>query len=240
MAATKSIVADLNHGDKLNEKNYDVWHRKIQYLLEKQDMLETITQPMAEPEQGTTAQHRRDLEAYQAYKRKDRVARILMLSSMKNDLMLRFERHRSAQAVWDAVKVQYGGTSTTRLRQLTLKFDGYKKRQNETMRQHLTIMSNMISELRAAGHDMTDEQQVQSVIRSLPSNWEHMRVNLTHNQNIKTFDDVARHVELEEDRLLSEKPANEAFMTESKSRGAKGSRRKNWKGKGFQKGKKRN
>ena len=125
MAVTKSIVADLNHGDKLNEKNYDVWHRKIQYLLEEQDMLETITQPMAEPEQSTTAQHRRDLEAY---KRKDRVARILMLSSMKNDLMLRFERHRSAQAVWDAVKVQYGGTSTTRRRQLTLMFDGYKKR----------------------------------------------------------------------------------------------------------------
>ena len=170
MAATKSIVADLNHGDKLNEKNYDVWHRKIQYLLEEQDMLETITQQMTEPEQGTTAQHRRDLEAYQAYKRKDRVARILMLSSMKNDLMLRFERHRSVQAVWDVVKVQYGGTSITRLCQLTLKFDGYKKHQNDTMRQHLTIMSNMISELRAAGHDMTDEQQVQYVIRSLPSN----------------------------------------------------------------------
>ena len=32
------------------------------------------------------------------------------------------------------------------------------------------VMSNMISELRAAGHDMTDEQQVQSVIRFLPSN----------------------------------------------------------------------
>ena len=200
-------------------------------------MLKTITQPMAELEQDTTAQHRRDLEAYQAYKCKDRVARILMLSSMKNDLMLRFERHRSTQAVWDAVKVQYGGTSTTRLRQLTLKFDDYKKRQNDTIRQHLTIMSNMISELRAAEHDMTDEQQVQSVIRSLPSNWEHMRVNLTHNENIKTFDDVARHVELEEDRLLSEKPANETFMTVSKSRRAKGSRRKNWKCKGFQKGK---
>ena len=80
------------------------------------------------------------------------------------------------------------------------------------MRQHLTIMFNMISELRAAGHDMTDEQQVQSVIRSFPSNWEHMHVNLTHNENIKTFDDVARHVELEEDHLLSENPANEAFM----------------------------
>ena len=83
--------------------------------------------------------------------------------------MLRFERHHSAQTVWDAVKVQYGGTSTTRLHQLTLKFDGYKKRQNHTMRQHFTVMSNMISELRAAEHEMIYEQQVQVMICSLPS-----------------------------------------------------------------------
>ena len=43
MAATKSIIADLNQREKLNEKNYNVWHRKIQYVLEEQDMLETIT-----------------------------------------------------------------------------------------------------------------------------------------------------------------------------------------------------
>ena len=44
-----------------------------------------------------------------------------------------------------------------------------------------------------------------------------MRVNLTHNDNIKTFDDVAHHVKLEEDCLLVEKPVQEAFMTENKS-----------------------
>ena len=64
----------------------------------------------------------------------------------------------------------------------------------------------MISELRVAGHEMLNEQQVQAMIHSLPSHWEHMRVNLTHNDNIKTFDDVARHVELDEDKLLAEKP----------------------------------
>jgi len=96
MAASKSIIADLNHGDKLSEKNYNVWHRKIKYLLEEQEMLETITQPMAKPEQENTAQHKLDMEAYQTYKHKDRVARILMLSSMRNDIMLCFERHRSA------------------------------------------------------------------------------------------------------------------------------------------------
>ena len=97
-------------------------------------MLETITQPMVEPEQGNTTQHKLDMDTYQSYKRKDRVARILMLSSMRNDIMLHFERHCSAQSVWDAIKIQYEGTSTTRLCQLTLKFDGYKKRQNQMMR----------------------------------------------------------------------------------------------------------
>jgi hypothetical protein len=133
-------------------------------------MLETITQLMVEPEQGNTTQHKLDMEAYQTYKRKDHVTHILMLSSMRNDIMLRFERHRSAQTVWDVVKIQYGETFTTRLHQLTLKFDGYKKRQNHTMRQHLAVMFNIISELRGVGHEMTDEQYVQVVICSLPSN----------------------------------------------------------------------
>jgi hypothetical protein len=57
----------------------------------------------------------------------------------------------------------------------------------------------MISELRGVRHKIIDEQQVQVVIRYLPSNWKYMRVNLTHNDNIKTFDDVACHVKLEED-----------------------------------------
>ena len=55
------------------------------------------------------------------------------------------------------------------------------------------------------------------MIRSLPSHWEHLHVKLTHNDNIKTFDDVARHIELEKDRVLAEKPIQEAFMKENES-----------------------
>ena len=58
MVATRSIVAYMNQGDKLNDKNHDVWHHKIQYLLEEQDMLEIVTQSMVEPEHGMTAQHK--------------------------------------------------------------------------------------------------------------------------------------------------------------------------------------
>ena len=58
-------------------------------------------------------------------------------------------------------------------------------------------MSFMIRELKLARNNLTDEQQVQAVIHSLPSSWETMCQNLTHNENIKTFDDVTRYLELE-------------------------------------------
>ena len=63
----------------------------------------------------------------------------------------------------------------------------------------------MITELKSAGHQLTDEQQVQAVIRSLPASWEHMKVNMTHNESIKTFADIAHHLELEDERLESAK-----------------------------------
>lgn len=80
---------------------------------------------MAEFKHGTTVttQHRRDMEAYQAYKCKDRVAWILMRNSMKTDLMLHFKNHYKAMTVEDTMKIPFGGASTTKLRQLTLKFD---------------------------------------------------------------------------------------------------------------------
>jgi hypothetical protein len=53
-----------------------------------------------------------------------------------------------------------------------------------------------------------------------------MCVNLTHNDNIKTFNDVAHHFELEEDLIHAEKPINKVFISETKMHGAYGSKYK--------------
>ncbi|KAK0598685.1 hypothetical protein LWI29_036999 [Acer saccharum] len=137
--------------------------------------------------------------------------------------------------MWIALKDKFGGTSTTKLRRLTIKFDTYRKRQNHDMRQHLREMSNMIRELKSAGHTLTDEQQIQAVIRSLPNSWENMKINMTHNDNIKTFDDISRHVELEDERLEAAKASGQLYMAESSKRKTKGFKRKGKNG-NFQKG----
>ena len=44
-----------------------------------------------------------------------------------------------------------------------------------------------------------------------------MYQNLTHNENIKTFEDVARHLELEAERLEAAKPISSMHMAETSS-----------------------
>ncbi|KAF7810701.1 UBN2_3 domain-containing protein [Senna tora] len=86
--AAKSIVADLNKGDKLNGDNYDIWHRKVQFLLEEQEVIEAIRNVMVEPSgEGPAQQVRRDTESYRTWQRKNSVGRILLLSSMEIDIM---------------------------------------------------------------------------------------------------------------------------------------------------------
>uniref|UniRef100_A0A2N9H4Y7 CCHC-type domain-containing protein n=1 Tax=Fagus sylvatica TaxID=28930 RepID=A0A2N9H4Y7_FAGSY len=81
---------------------------------------------MEEPEQGNSAQNRRNLEAYQSWRKKDRCARFTMLSNMHNDLIGEFESYGTAQDMWIALKAKFGGTMVTRLRALTLKFDTFR------------------------------------------------------------------------------------------------------------------
>ena len=60
----------------------------------------------------------------------------------------------------------------------------------------------MIRELKTSEHVLTDEQQVEAVIKSLPKSWEHMVVNMRHNESVKTFDDIVHHLELEAERVV--------------------------------------
>ncbi|KAH0748633.1 hypothetical protein KY290_027865 [Solanum tuberosum] len=87
-------------------------------------------------------------------------------------------------------------------------------------------MSNMIAQLKSIGHFLSDEQQVQAVIQSLPNNWEYLKVNLIHNDSIKTFSDVARHVEFEYERFGAAKAASNAFVAESIGTKSSGFKRK--------------
>ena len=133
-----------------------------------------------------------------------------MMSSMHNDLIDEFEEHATARAMWDALKLNFGGTSATKLRDLNIKFDSYKMRPYHTMNQHLRMMSTMMREQKVAGNNLTEEQKIEAGLRSLLDSWETMVINMTHNENIKTFPDLSHYLELEVERLEASKATKTA------------------------------
>ena len=80
------------------------------------------------------------------------------------------------------------------------------------MKQHLKEMKRIIRELKTSKHVLTNEQQVKVVIRSLPKNWKHMVVNMTHNESVKNFDDMVRHLELEVEQLVVARSNEQAYV----------------------------
>ncbi|OMO53257.1 Zinc finger, CCHC-type [Corchorus capsularis] len=152
---------------------------------------------MAELEQGSTAQHKRDQEAFQTWKRKNSIARITLLSCMTDELICEFEEYATAQGMWNALKEKFGNVSDTKLKQLVIKFDNYKKHPENNMGLHLQEMG-----------------------------WEYMNAMFIHNASIKTFADVQRHLELEEERLMAMSNHPEVNMAQSSKRGVSSHKRK--------------
>ena len=91
------------------------------------------------------------------------------LNNMHNDLISAFKNYKTAHEIWNALKVKFDETSAMRLHALTLKFDSHKMCPNENMKQHLRQMSSMIRELKSVRNNLSDRQQIQTDIRSLPN-----------------------------------------------------------------------
>ena len=124
----------------------------------------------------------------------------MVLSSMNNDLLVEYYNYSVTKELWDQLKFVFNGTSTIRLRSLVLKFKVYRKDPKYSMTEHLRVISSMIQDLNVARNVLSDEQQVQVVIRSLPESWVSMNQILTHNENMKKISNISRRVELEAER----------------------------------------
>ena len=65
------------------------------------------------------------------------------------------------------------------------------------MTEHLRLMFGMIRDIKAGRNVLTDEQQVQAILLSIPDSSVSMKQIMTHNENMKYFANISRHVKLE-------------------------------------------
>ena len=86
-------------------------------------------------------------------------------------------------------------------------------------------MPAMVRELKAAGNNLTDEQQIQAVIRSLPDSWEQMKLNMTHNESIQMLKDLSRHLELKAERRVAQGQSSAFFAKHGQHQAFKAKRK---------------
>ncbi|GAV82244.1 UBN2_2 domain-containing protein [Cephalotus follicularis] len=126
------------------------------FLLNEEELNEHLSTTMIRPPEGTIAQHRRDLEVFEAWSKKDHCAHFTLLSCMHEDLIGAYEHCPTTKEMWDQLMFDFEGTSITRLRSLVLKFELYKKEPKNSMTEHLRIMSAMIRDLKNAEIVLSD------------------------------------------------------------------------------------
>ena len=123
---------------------------------------------------------------------------------MHDDLLGEFEGCPTAKDMWDRLKIWFGQTSATRIRTLCLKWMQFQLDVGRTMTEQLRTLSDIVRDLKAADQDIHEDGQALNVIRALSKTklWENSQV-MAHNDDIKTFDVISKHLEMEDERQRS-------------------------------------
>ena len=134
---------------------------------------------------------------------------------MYDDLVGEFERCPTAEDMWDRLKIQFGQTSATSARmQFQLVVD-------RPMIEQLWTLSGIVQDHKAASQDIPEDELALNVIRALPDTelWQNFSQVMVHNENIKTFDAILKHLKMEDERKKSLAPLNMALISkESKGK----------------------
>ena len=155
--ASKSVLFEMTKEDKLNKKNYNIWHRKVQYLLNEHELL--ITWPKAWLHMKLGIKSIIDLsENLMMLDSRIEVYALACNTTCMMTLLGSLRTSYSAKEMWDQLRLKYDGMSTIRLCALALRFNKYVIDSKHSMVDHLSVMSAMIRKLKIASHDLSYEQ----------------------------------------------------------------------------------
>jgi len=97
------------------------------------------------------------------------------------------------------------------------------------MTEQLRTLNGIVRDLKASSQDIPEDEQALNVIRALPDAklWHDFSLVMAYNENIKTFDAILKHLEMEDERQKSLAPPSVALV----SRGGKSKGNRPFRGK---------
>jgi transposase InsO family protein len=221
--ASKALIADQLKGQHFDGNNYEDWSRAVRSLLDEDDISHTLDGVQEEPimaENGNLGEHRAAMNRYNKWRKQNRSARNVLISTMHKELIPTYEVHETAKGIWDALANAYKQKSDAKVRAMELEFQEYRMPVGCPIKDHIRKMEQMIGALRNVGCKLTENQKIIAMHRSLPESWAQIKTILNHTDSITTFRDFCGHLVREVEMNAIQPGSAKAFAAETPKRKA--------------------
>nr|GEV62389.1 zinc finger, CCHC-type [Tanacetum cinerariifolium] len=142
----------------LKPSNYSLWVFRMQIILEANGLWETI-----EPNEKT-----------QANNRKDKTAIAFSYQALPEDQLLQITKHKTAKAIWDALKTRCIGeerVQQARLQTLKSDFEMLHMKEDDTIDTFTTKLTTLVNKAASLGHTMKDGTLVRKLLNDVPDRY---------------------------------------------------------------------
>ena len=153
---------------KFNGINFPIWKIKMSVFLKflGRDIHLAIENEYNDP----TAFDEATLKAYEANAK----ATYALMQALNDDDLSRIIYCKSAFEIWNSLITTHEGTSHVKKAKIDLLMTDYEMfimHENESIDDMLTRFNNIYNGLIALGENITNDQKVRKIIRSLPKTW---------------------------------------------------------------------
>ena len=180
---------------KLNNQNYQTWKFKVELLLTKEDLWDTISKDPPEP-------------LTDAWRSKDCKARATIGLLLEDNQLHHVRKESTAKSTWTALQKYHEKSTLSNKVSLLKKLCGLKLTDCGNMESHLAQMEDLIDQLSSLGETLAEHLTVALFLSSLPDSYGTLITAL------ETRNEADLTTELVKNKLIEEfKRRNETGVT---------------------------
>nr|GEW15506.1 ribonuclease H-like domain, reverse transcriptase, RNA-dependent DNA polymerase [Tanacetum cinerariifolium] len=158
----------------LKPSNYSLWAIRMQIILEANGLWETI-----KPNEKT-----------QEDNKKDKTAIVFLYQALPKDQLLQITKHKTAKAIWDALKTRHIGeerVQQARLQTLKSDFKMLHMKEDKTIDTFTTKLTTLVNKADSLWHTMEDETLVHKLLNVVPDRIKYKKGKQVDNQEKLMF-----------------------------------------------------
>ncbi|GJW00526.1 hypothetical protein Tco_1555777 [Tanacetum coccineum] len=141
-----------------------------------------------------------------AQKKNDVKARTMLLMTLPNEHLMKFNQYKDAKTLFAAIQKRFGGNDATKKTQKTLlkqMYDNFSAPSTKSLDSIFNRLQNIVSQLAILGENISQEDLNLKFLRSLPSEWNTHVVVWRNKPDLETmsFDDLYNNFKIVEQEV---------------------------------------